>query len=319
MNLKMVLLPPDVVPGWEGKIRGVVPGAEVRVFDSPNDVGGYIDDATAAYGFVPLELFQRAKKLKWIQCYAAGPPRSFWYEELVKSDVVVTNFRGIFNEHVASHAVSFVLAFARNLQRYILQQSRTEWKQLPFPVYLPETTALIIGVGGIGAETGRLCKTFGMKVIGIDPRVTKKPEYFDDLYSVDLLESKLPMADFVIITTPETPQTQKMINSKRLNLMKEKSYLVNVGRGACVVINDLEEALERKIIAGAGLDVFEEEPLPSNSPLWSNPNVIITPHVAADQDSVHVPERRTGILLENCRRFARGEELVNVVDKNNWF
>src|SRR5271166_993399 len=239
MQLKMALLPPDIIVDWEDRIREAVPGAEVRSFKSPDDVGDYIEEVNCAYGFVPPELFRRAKKLKWIQCYAAGPAQSFWYDELVQSDVVVTNFRGIFNEHVSAHAMSFLLAFSRNLNRYMAQQYRTEWTQLPFRAYLPESTALIIGAGGIGSETGRLCKAFGMKVIGVDPRVTEKPAYFDALYSPDSLEAVLPAADFVIITTPETPQTRRMINSKRLNLMKETSYLINVGRGACVVLNDL--------------------------------------------------------------------------------
>jgi phosphoglycerate dehydrogenase-like enzyme len=319
MNLKMALLPPDIIESWEDEIRDAVPGGEVRTFKRPADVDDYIEEINCAYGFVPPELFRRAKNLKWIQCYAAGPANSFWFDELVQSDVIVTNFRGIFNEHVSAHAMSFLLAFSRNLHRYIPQQLRTEWTSVPFKVYLPESTALIIGAGGIGAETGRLCKAFGMKVVGIDPRVTEKPTYFDALYSPESLESMLPIADFVIITTPETPQTRRMINSKRLNLMKETSYLINVGRGTCVVLDDLTKALEAKKIAGAGLDVFEEEPLPPSSPLWSDPNVMITPHIAANQDSLHVPERRTRILLENCRRFSRGEELLNVMDKKNRF
>lgn len=319
VSLKMAILPPEFIEDWEDKIREVVPGAEVRTFTSAAEVGDYIDDVNCAYGFVPPELFRRAKKLRWIQCYAAGPASSFWYDELVQSDVVVTNFRGIFNEHVAAHAMSFLLAFSRNVHRYIPQQLRAEWVPLPTTVYLPESRALIIGVGGIGAETGRLCKAFGMKVIGIDPRVPEKPAHFDELYRPESLEELLPLSDFVIITTPETPQTQKMINSRRLNLMKETSFLINVGRGACVVLGDLVEALEKKKIAGAGLDVFEEEPLPPSSRLWSNPNVMITPHMAANQDSLHIPERRTKILLENCRRFSRGEKLLNVMDKKNWF
>jgi len=319
MKLKMALFPPDVIDGWEEEIRESVLGSEVRTFKSPDEVGDYIEEITCAYGFVPPELFRRAKNLKWIQCYAAGPPQSFWYDELVKSDVIVTNFRGIFNEHVAAHAVSFVLSFARNLHKYGLQQSDAEWIQLPFPVYLPETTALVIGVGGIGTETGRLCKALGMKVIGVDPRVTRKPAYFDELHSADSLDNLLPSADFVIITSPETPQTRRMINSVRLNIMKKTAYLINVGRGAIVVLDDLVKALEGGKIAGAGLDVFDEEPLPKSSPLWSNPNVIITPHVAADQNSPHVPERRTRILIENCQRFSRDEELLNVMDKKNWY
>jgi len=319
MNLKMALLPPDVIEGWEDEIREVVPGSEVRTFKSPADIGDFIEEVNCAYGLVPPELFQRAKNLKWIQCYAAGPANSFWFDELVQSAVVVTNFRGIFNEHVSAHAMSFLMAFSRNLNRYMQQQSRKEWAPIPFKVYLPESTVLIIGAGGIGAETGRLCKAFGMKVIGIDPRVTVKPVHFDALYSTNSLDSMLPAADFVIITTPETPQTRRMIDSRRLSLMKETSYLINVGRGACVVLEDLVKALEAKTLAGAGLDVFEEEPLPQSSPLWSNPNVIITPHIAADQNSYHVPERRTKILLENCKRFSRGEDLLNVMDKKNRF
>lgn len=315
----MAIFPPEYIDEWEDKIRESVPGSDVRTFHSATEVGNYIEEINCAYGFVPPELFRRARKLRWIQCYAAGPARSFWFDELAQSDVVVTNFRGIFNEHVATHAMSFVLAFSRNLHKYMQQQSRAEWFQLATTVYLPESTTLIIGVGGIGTETGRLCKALGMKVIGVDPRVSEKPVHFDKLYRSESLEEALPLADFVIITTPETPQTQKMINSKRLNLMKETSFLINVGRGACVVLDDLVEALEKKIIAGAGLDVFEEEPLPSSNPLWSNPNVIITPHMAANQDSLHIPERRTKILLENCRRFSRGEELLNVMDKKNWF
>jgi phosphoglycerate dehydrogenase-like enzyme len=319
MKLKMALLPPDIIEDWEDKIHEAVLGAEVRTFQSPADVGDYIEQVTCAYGFVPPELFRRAKNLRWIQCYAAGPAPNFWYDELVQSDVVVTNFRGIFNEHVAAHAMAFLLSFSRNLHRYVPQQSRSEWSPLPFKVYLPESTVLIIGVGGIGTETGRFCKAFGMKVLGVDPRVSTKPAHFDELYSTDSLERVLPTADFVIITTPETPQTRRMINSRRLHLMKETAYLINVGRGACVVLDDLVEALKGKKLAGAGLDVFEEEPLPRTSPLWSHPDVLITPHVAANQDSLHVPERRRRILLENCRRFARDEELLNVMDKKNWF
>ncbi len=315
----MAIFPPHIQEDWKQKIENELPGADVKVFRNPTEAGSYIEDANCAYGFVPPELFSRAKKLKWIQCYAAGPDPSFWYDALVNSDVVVTNFRGVYNDHVSAHALSFVLAFSRRLHTFFANQTSGVWTQLPPEPYLPESTALVIGVGGIGSETGRLCKAFGMTVIGIDPRTARRLPYFDELRPVEDLEACLPKADFVIITTPETPQTRKMFDSAKFELMKDTSYLINVGRGSCVVEKDLVDALERKKIAGAGLDVFEVEPLPTSSPLWSKRNVIITPHMAALEGVARVDERRTNILLENARRFCGGEELINVMDKRNWF
>jgi phosphoglycerate dehydrogenase-like enzyme len=110
-----------------------------------------------------------------------------------------------------------------------------------------------------------------------------------------------------------------MFDMRRFELMKPASFLINIGRGAVIVLDDLVRALDSQKIAGAALDVFEKEPLPRSSALWSNPKVLITPHVAAPSDAPHVPERRTEILLENCKRFLRGDELLNVVDKKRWF
>ena len=185
--------------------------------------------------------------------------------------------------------------------------------------YLSASTVLIIGMGGIGSETARLCAALGMTVIGVDPRVKDLPPHVAEIRQPEGLDELLGRADFVVITTPETPQTQGMMHAGRFCLMKPTAYLINVGRGACVVLDDLIEALRSNRIAGAGLDVFETEPLPADHPLWNAPNVMITPHVAARNDDPQLPQRRTALLIENCRRFARGEPLLNVVDKENWF
>jgi phosphoglycerate dehydrogenase-like enzyme len=158
-----------------------------------------------------------------------------------------------------------------------------------------------------------------MTVTGVDPRVRSCPSFVSALYPPEVLDTLLPHADFIILTVPETPQTRRMIDARRLSLMKPSAVLINVGRGVCVVLKALIDALQTKKIGGAGLDVFEEEPLACDSPLWTMTNVLITPHVGADDDSPHVPERRTHLLVENCKRFARGETLINVVDKSNWF
>ena len=319
MPFKMAILPPEIQEEWPERIREAVPGAQVEVFRTADEAGEYIQDADCAYGFVPPALFARAKKLRWIQCNAASPNPSFWHEALLKSDVTVTNFKGIYNEHVAAHALSFVLALARNLPQYSSQQHEKEWRTVKGTAYLPESKVLIVGLGGIGAETARLCAAFGMSVTGVDPLVRTPPPFVTAVHPPDALDGLLPRADFLILITPETPETVRMMDARRLNLMKPSSFLVNIGRGKCVVEADLIEALKTKKIAGAALDVFEQEPLPLDSLLWSMPNVLITPHMAANTESYHVPERRTRILIENCQRFELGRPLVNVVDKSKRF
>ena len=319
MPFKMAILPPEYQEEWPEKIREAVPGAVVEVFKTAEEAEAFIQDADCAYGYVTPELFSRARKLRWIQANAASPSPSFWYEDLLKSDVTVTNFRGIYNEHVAAHALAFVLALSRNLPEYARWQQKKEWGPVRASTYLPEATVLIVGLGGIGAETARLCAAFGMTVTGIDPRVKSPPPFVTAVHPPEALDGLLPQADFLILITPETPETIRMIDAKRLNLMKPSSFLVNVGRGKCVVQEDLVEALMTKKIAGAALDVFEEEPLPSDNPLWSMANVLITPHMAAKPESYHVPERRTRIFVENCERFELGKPLINVVDKTQRF
>ena len=178
------------------------------------------------------------------------------------------------------------------------------------------STVLINGVGGIGAETARLCTAMGAQVIGIDPR----PEHDcpAEIHPPKALERLLPGADFIITTVPHTPETYLMWNWGLFSLMKPSAYFINIGRGKTASLNDLTRALATGGIAGAGLDVFETEPLPSDHPLWDMENVLITPHVAIS-DATNIPERRFGILSENARRFVAGETLINVVDKSKWY
>lgn len=318
MAFKIVLLPPNVHEDWPEKIKNAIPECDVKLFHNPEDAAADLEDADAVHGTIPPHLFIKAKRLKWIAAPMAGLGGKWFHKSLVNSNVTVTNIRGVFNDHLSAHIMSMLLLFARHLDKYIHQQSASNWNPLGAATYLPDSTALIVGVGNIGTETARLCDAFGMKVIGIDPRVTEPPPNVTELYTPDMLDHVLPKADFVIVTTPETPETTGMMNLKRFRLMKPSAYFINVGRGACVVLNDLIEALQSKYISGAGLDVFETEPLPKSHQLWTTPGIIITPHVAS-LDAPNVSDRRTDILIENCKRFATGEPLLNIVDKANWF
>ena len=318
MGFKLVILHDHHVRDeWTDRIKAVVPDCEVRVARTQEEVMREIVDADAAYGNVVPELFQHAKKLRWIQAPAAAPPVGYYHKGLIESDVVVTNLRGIFNEHLATHIMAFVLAFARGLHHYIPQQMQREWKQEDSFVHLPDATALIVGIGGSGAETARLCAAFGVTVLGLDPRVTEPPPGVSELHKPDALHHLLPRADFVIMTVPQTPQTARMMTMREFKLMKSTAYLINVGRGGTVVLDDLVQVIMSGEIAGAGLDVFETEPLPPDHPLWTMPGVLITPHLAGA--GPYVDERHFGVFLDNCKRFADGQPLRNVVDKANWF
>ena len=323
MGFRLLLLPPGgednalVGEVWPGRLREAVPDIDVRVAHSVGEAMEMIGDADAAFGDIAPELLERGQNLRWIACPQAGPRAGYYYEALVQSDVVVTNTREIYNDHISAHIMSFVLAFARGLHVYAPRQLERQWRPGYEITHLPQATAVIVGIGGIGAETARLCAEFGMRVLGVDPRVTEPPKGVAELHRPDALNAVLPRGDFVILTVPETPETQGMFNMERFRAMKSDGRLINIGRGAVVVLDDLVKALEEGEIGGAALDVFEIEPLPSHHPLWGMPNVIITPHVAGR--GPYLDDRRTELFIENCERFNRGAELRNVVDKANWF
>ena len=314
MSFRMLLLSPDADPSWPEKISQAVPGAVAKIYADPKDALGDIESADAAYGAVPPELFARAKTLRWICANRAGLGQAYFYDALVNSDVVITGMHGSYNEHLSTHAMAFLLAFARRFDHYLAQK---RWRRGPGMIDLPSKTVLIVGVGGSGSEAGKQCAAFGMRVLGIDPRVKQPPAGMAELSTPDRLEERLAEADFVIVTTPETPDTLGMFNTRLFSRMKRGAYFINIARGRCVVTQDLIAALQSGQLAGAGLDVVDPEPLPDDSPLWGMPNVLMTPHVAI----LGTPYRQKweAILLENCRRFAAGEPLLNVVDKQKWF
>ena len=324
MVYKLVILEPQD-PGartpaartWPDKIREAVPGVDVRYCTTVEQAAEAITDADAAFGDISPDIFKYAEKLRWIQSPQAGPKAGYYHQALIESDVVVTNMRGIFNDHISAHIMSYVLTFARGLHVYRDRQRDGEWKKGYATVHLPESTAVIVGIGGIGAETARLCAEFGMTVIGVDARVTEPPPGVGELHTPDALGKVIPHADFLIVTVPETPSTQGLFNRTTLSAMKPAAFFINIGRGATTNLTDLADMLQSGEIAGAALDVYEVEPLPPSHPLWKLPNVIITPHVAAD--GPYIDDRRTEVFLDNCVRFSEGRPLRNVVDKAQWF
>jgi phosphoglycerate dehydrogenase-like enzyme len=319
---KLVFMPPldDLKRSFAERLSRDLPEYRVVAPETEDEARPELADADAAYGWIPPDLLPLAGKLRWLQNPDAGPRPGYFYPALEDHPVVVCNPRGIYNDHISQHIMMFLLALARGLPYYADAQRARRWDPAARPrpaLDLAEATALIVGVGGIGQETARLCIGFGMRVLGVDPRWEHAAPGVER-HGPDELDAVLPRADVVIATTPHTPETEGMWDRRRFRLMKRSAIFINIGRGMTTRLDDLTAAIRDGEIAGCGLDVFEVEPLPAEHPLWTLPNVLITPHVAV-KDAENLPERRYRVLLENARRFARGEPPRNVVDKAAWY
>jgi phosphoglycerate dehydrogenase-like enzyme len=316
------MLPPqtEITRSWAARLASEFPAAEVAVVEAPGDAPAAIATADAAFGTVPADLLAHAPRLRWLQAPQAAPPAGYYHPALVAHPVVVTNFRDIFNDHIGAHIMAFVYAFARGLHYYIPQQLHREWAKPPEDegvIHLPEATALIVGLGGIGTEAARLAAAAGMTVLATDARRGDTPPGVAELHRPEALDALLPRADFVIVTVPHTPATAGMFDRGRFVRMRRSAFFINIGRGMTTRLDDLVAALRAGELAGAGLDVFETEPLPADHPLWTMPGVLITPHMAGY--GPHLNERRYAILRDNLRAMLSGGRLRNVVDKSAWF
>lgn len=320
--MKLVMLPPqtDITLGWARRLAATLPRVDVVVAEGIQQAQHEIIDADAAFGVLTPDLLARATRLRWLQAPQAAPPAGFYFPAMVEHPVVVTNFREIFNDHIGAHIMAFVYAFARGFHFYLPQQMRREWAKPPEDhgvIDLHSATALIVGLGGIGAEAARLAAAAGMRVIGTDARRASAPDHVAEMHPPEALDALLPRADFVIATIPHTPATEGIFNRARFRRMRRGAFFINIGRGMTTRLDDLVAAIEAGEIAGAGLDVYEQEPLPAGHKLWTLPGVLMTPHMAGY--GPHLNERRYRILCDNARAIVDGGALRNLVDKANWY
>lgn len=259
----------------------------------------------------PERFFARAENLKWIHSLSAGV-EGLIHPAWQSSPVVMTNARGVYAKPMAEYVIAMVLAFGRRLNDYFRQQQERKWERLHCFEVAGQTLG-IVGLGGIGREIAPRAKGLGMRVIGTRNRPAPEP-FMDEVLPADRLDDLLRVSDFVVVAAPLVPATRGLISEARLRLMKPTAYLINVARGPLVDEEALIRVLQEGAIAGAALDVFNQEPLPPESPLWGLPNVILTPHWSAS--SPHNIPRMLELFAENIRRYQAGEPLLNVVDKN---
>ncbi|MCK7542773.1 D-2-hydroxyacid dehydrogenase [Marinobacter bryozoorum] len=289
----------EVRLAWdEATLREALPGSRVMM------VTDFRTEALAA-------AWPTADKLEWIHATSAGVD-ALMFPALIDSDVTVTNARGIFDRSIAEYVLCTMLMFAKDFPRSMRLQAGHKWKHRDTE-RAEGREVLIVGAGSIGRQIARLARAVGMNPHGVARRARSGDEDFVAVHANEQLFDQLEVADFVVIAAPLTPQTEGLFDQKAFAAMKKEARLINIGRGPIVNTKDLIDALNKGEIAGAALDVFEEEPLPEDHPLWEMGNVILTPHMSGD----FIGWRRalTDQFLENFDRWHKGEDLFNHVDK----
>ena len=287
-------------------------------FENKERFDAILADAEIIYGLeFPQNGYSRAPKLKWFQAMWAGVER-FVDDEFRRSSAVMTTVSGIHAIPMAEYVVMVMLMFVKGIPGCFELKQEKLWKRFN-PTDLRSKVVGIVGLGHIGREVARLAKALGMEVMAT--RRSAKPgeqaKYVDSLLPREQLPQLLSNCDFVVLSLPATPETDKLIGEKELRTMKPTAYLINVARGSVVDEDALIRGLEENWIAGAGLDVFSAEPLPEDSRLWELPNVIFTPHISGNLDNYY--KRSTELFCENLRRYVSGKRLFNVVDKKKGY
>ena len=333
--MKLVIYPNVDTPRLE-RIREAA--GQMAVFNCADEEKALdeMPDADAFFGKLTPRLLEASTKLRWVQSPTASLEH-YVFPALVEHPCELTNMRGLFSDAIADQVFGYITCFSRNLHLYIRRQREARWDpvggesgrpsfatgpgevssiDLAHPC-LADMTLGILGLGHIGEEIGRRGACFGMRVIAVDARRRTAPEGVEAVWETDKLDDLLAESDFVVIAAPHTPQTEGLFDLDRIGKMKRSAYLINIGRGVIVRLEALVQALKQGTIAGAALDVYEQEPLPAEHPLWQMDNVILTPHVAGF--SPRIAERHLGVVLDNVRRFTVGEPLRNVVEKAEWF
>ena len=310
----------EVTPDLLDRVRSVIQGdMEIAV---QRDVPARSEEVEIAAGWVTPEAVLRLPNLRWLQHWAAGVDRFTSRPDIMARDFILTTGSGVHAIPISEHILAYLLMFARDMPRAIRAQLAHRWQkagsaQRVDVFELAGKTMLLIGVGAIGARTAQVASALGMRVMGVRYDPSRPAAGVQRMVGPAQLLEVLPEADFVVLTVPLTQETRGMIGERELRAMKPTAILVNIGRGGTIQEEQLVRALREGWIRGAGLDVFETEPLPADSPLWDMENVIITAHYAGHGPHYH--ERASAIFLDNLARYLRGEALRNVVDRTRGY
>jgi phosphoglycerate dehydrogenase-like enzyme len=311
-------------PPWvAAKLQELFPQLQIVHPSTPEELSLELRDAEIAIGStLPPDQLARASLLKWVHSPAAAV-HQFMVPEFIANPAKLTNGREVFGATVAEHVIALILALARQLPACLRFQTQRIWGQQLLwnaktrPRAIAGATLGLVGLGAIGSAVAQRAAALGMKVIAVRERPEKAAPNVTSVYASHEISKLLNQSDFVVLAVPVTPASRHLIDATRLSQMRPTACLINVGRGALVDEVALTNALQTKQIAGAALDVFEEEPLPERSPLWALQNLLITPHCAGFIENLW--ERHIEEISANLRRYLAGQPLVGLVDKTRGY
>ena len=280
---------------------------EVTVASSMEEAESALENAEvlitigAHLGAAAGDVYRRARRLKWVQSFGTGVDNIMGHPDLPPG-VAVTNIHGVHGPQVSEAAFAAMLCFARKVPETLRNQQKAHWKKLTCGLLSGKTVG-VLGLGAIANDLAPRCRSFGMRVVGFTATPRAVPG-FDTVFATAELEQAVVGLDYLVVLTPHTEATRHMINAGVLRAMQPGAVLVNLARGGVVDERDLLRALDEDWIAGAALDVFENEPLPDDSPFWSHPKVIVTPHSAGFHSGY--PEQAYAAVAANLERYLSG-------------
>lgn len=315
-GLKVVIASTHLGENFIHDLRREFPQAQFASAYSPADQAREARDADVFFGWPDRRTFETAKNLRWIACPGAGVDKIVAVEEIVNSTVVLTNAPGPHVAPMADYALGVMLALAHRLPQSVKEQQERGWRTERYNGRVMELggrTVGLYGLGAIGRAIAKRAAAFDMTVVAVDPHPSEVPPYVKACWPPSGLDQLCRVADWLVIAAPVTTETRLTIDRRRIALMKAGTHVVVVSRGGIVDEAALADGLREGRLAGAALDATEVEPLPTASPLWGMPNVIITPHVSALSPEMYEGRRR--IFRENLRRFIAAEDLRHVCDK----
>jgi phosphoglycerate dehydrogenase-like enzyme len=304
-------------PGSKQWLLEVSDGVDIDIVDASHGRPDYsrLADSDVYMGWCSADAFSNMRKLKYIHIFSAGMDRCTTIPGLLESNPIVTNSAKAASETIAEHSIALMLALTRNLHFHQAAQLESKWRanrDLPPAIAVQGKTMLVLGLGGIGSQVARRAHVLGMRVVATRNSSRTGPDYVDYVGLASEMTELAAQADVVVNALPLTSATRGLVNAAFFNALKAGAYYISVGRGATTDTAALVAAIDSGKLAGAGLDVTDPEPLPEDHPLWTLPNVIVTPHVAASSDR---SRRNTRVIArENLRRYILGEKLLNLVD-----
>lgn len=305
-NILIVLTLPEAIRNiYRDRLMAGFPDVNFHLADHHSKAGEFVEKADAVMAFGVMlsdDIFARGKNIRWVQAFGSGVD-GVTDQPSFRKDITVTNMRGVHGAPCAESALSSMLALARGLPRVIANQKEQKWERFPSRL-IDGKTVVMLGVGVIAEALAPRCKAMGMTTIG----VTSAPRDitgFDEVWPRQRINEAIAIADYLVLLTPYTKENHHLIAAPQLAAMKSSAVLVNIARGGVADEEALVDALQNRRIAGAALDVFAVEPLPSDHPLWRLENVLVTPHLAGFHDEY--PQMVLPVVEENLRKFLAGD------------